>query len=123
VSGPGFQIGSRLGLVLLLASVAVQALCPLQFISSKHLPGSMQHQGCHGDMPGGGDSPAQQHEKCCAASHSQQACVADRYVGPKLLAETRHLTATEPLLVYPYSTPVQQLFLSDFQCPFPVLRI
>jgi len=117
-----FQIGSRVGLVFLLASVAAQALCPLQLLSSGLLLALPQHQDCHGGMPGSHDSP-QHHEKCCAASHAQQARVAARYVAPKLLVQHLQVAMTDSPLPYPHLISVQQFFPSDFQCPFPVLRI
>src|SRR5438270_11541620 len=77
-----FETGGKLSMLVLMICVIVQAFCPLRWSGADQMiTVSAPYSPCHGSHP----TPAQQHEKCCAASHAQQAQVATRYVAPKLI--------------------------------------
>ncbi|PYP91484.1 MAG: hypothetical protein DMG65_07435 [Candidatus Angelobacter sp. Gp1-AA117] len=76
-----FSTGRKLSVIVLIACGMAQFSCPLLWSIPESEKIAVVKHGCHENH----QEPAPEHNKCCIASHSQQADVAVRYSAPELI--------------------------------------
>ena len=115
-----FRMGMKLSVLMLINCGIAQFSCPFIWPGSQPETAAAASHGCHQNHP----APAPEHNKCCAASYSQQADVAGRYIAPKLIVDPENaaadLTATASTIkeLLTHQTPFSSLRYSS-----PVLRV